>query len=547
MICAIKSCNIHVGVSRETLRRSMRRALRYWITALVSLLFDAGLQDSIMIEDYKPGVSRDDINSLASASDPKYRDTGVMQPRQAMLDYVYYRFEPCMEAQRTIELLLARAYSECRELSSYVRALKNISFHRYDKDSDSSQAIPRHCVQTICSRTSAALQITPERPLLPFDLFYVCMDKSQVGILEELAKAFDFTHTVYCENEVWEVLQRLADDGKERWGPPRYPNVYCLELLLQLDSDGHLLRHEKTFEVLCASFLGLEGGEKAILDYLDHGGRYNFTFEGCSTTALFMACHTGSVQLVERLLDLGADPNRYLTAQEEMCGSLLGYGYDHDAMAVARLLVERGAEFPKMTEQNPGLEFPYIRCIEAGENAFGLFQELGRLTFNDNMDDGNLFDMLHVACHFGEYAFIQEMRRYVKTRVDAIIRDKAALFLQNLLIYLDDLSEGFNDIDTYQMDEAIDTIGLILQLGPRDTLTWSWRLNGEEEYPTALALLKELLTAPENPHLQSVVCAYWERDRYKIYWCLNERIKMEKNSDRSTITILGQRITWPSE
>lgn len=277
-------------------------------------------------------------------------------------------------------------------------------------------------------------------------------------------------------------------------------------------------------------------------------------------SALFTACKSASHQLIQRLLDLGADPTQYTTTRENYENYYardLWDGRDAEQVALMRLLLQRGANPFRRDGEDPGLGFPFVICLDGMELRHKfypeLFQELCRSSINDKTDDADLFDVLVRACARGRYKYILEMRTHAEARVDAVIRENAALFLQKLLLNLSPLSElegegaGFRTI--LRMDEAIDTIQLILELGPSGTLTSSWRLEKGQRDWTALELRKALLANPVNPHLVAhAQCQTADIRRYRFHWCLSKRmVYISSPAEEQTIATLNDRITWPSQ
>ncbi|KAK6855139.1 hypothetical protein PG995_008671 [Apiospora arundinis] len=567
MISALESCKLHVGVNKQTLERVSGNALLLGLHSLLSLLLDTGLDISIQLESRQVIMRREirvrpDIHTELTAWDPftYYHDTGMNMARMSMIDIACYMFDPFLNMEEIIDVLMARGCIKPGDICSHVRALKNLCCYDphpwdgyRDPDCDPISPILRHCAQSICSHLLSTAQKGSEKPQIPFDLLYVCFDFGHRVILEELLKVFDLNYANYSEDEMWRLLEGMMRQD----APDIQRRACCLELLLQEDKDGHILQHDQTFRRLCEMFSRSSHceGENAILDYLDRGGRYNFVFEDGST-ALIAATDVGRLKLTERLLDLGADPNKFCTHKNPDNYYLWSdsplHSWEARAPALIRLLVERGFNPFRMAEENPGLISLFEQFMQNEEE--DLFRELCQLTINDDIDDGDLFDILHFACVRGRYKYVQHVRLHAKSRVDAIIGAKAALFLQQLLVNISPLCESpprwVNTI--MDMDDVIDTIGLILQLGPRSTLTSSWRLRlGREDF-TVLKVLRKLLIPPENPHDSQPEgkweeCDWMDRHYYKIYWCLKERIKIHSDSGRSIVTIRGRRIEWPKE
>ncbi|KAK8018376.1 hypothetical protein PG991_007566 [Apiospora marii] len=355
----------------------------------------------------------------------------------------------------------------------------------------------------------------------------------QKVLLGELTKTFNLTNASYSKIELHSLFLALTqknDDSITRHG--------CLEYLYQADGDGYILQHNDTFEALCEANLPSRyhgGGAEIILDYLNRGGKPGFMFSN-GLSALFVACKSRNHRLVERLLDLGADPNQYTTTRENYEKHMapnMWDGRDSEQVTLMRLLLRRGANPFRRDGEDPGLGFPFEICLDkAGPRkpfCPELFRELCKSSINDKTDDSDLFDVVDLACARGRYEYIQEIRAHAKTRVDAVIRENAALFLQKLLLNLSPLSElkgASADFRTIlRMDEAIDTIQLLLQLGPSDILT------------------------SMNPHLAANArCHAADIRRYRFHWCLSERIVHVSDPDEEpSITILNERITWPSQ
>ncbi|KAK8880126.1 hypothetical protein PGQ11_001420 [Apiospora arundinis] len=465
---------------------------------------------------------------------------------------------------KLIELLLAKGCLRPGNVYCHVWALKNLacSHHFIDKR---DEILLANCAKKICSHLSATLKSEPyEKPALPVDLLYVCVGFGHRPLLDELANTFDFATTNFNETEMWQMFQ-IATDYRgvhmNDWWQGRQYRRDCLEVLFQVDTNSCLLRHEFTFEGLCRAFLGSDGGEALVMDYLDRGGRYSLTFS-TGTTALSQACHTGCLSLAERLIDLGADPDKSLTVGEEDLDTediLWSRPQDNaKRLAIWRLLLKRGANPFRWHEANENRGFPWQQFTDNSPDDQFLPHLLGdmcRLATDELSDDGDLFEILYVACTRGKYYLIEQMRTRAKGRVDAMIREKAALFLQTLLIRLAPIPDSIppaNGLETIsKMDGAIDTIRLILELAPPGILKSSWRLRQGREDFTALKVIRKLLTPPQNPHNHLPVgeaCRYEEEHQYKINWCLKQRIQLGSSSTgKAIITILNRRIQWPTE
>ncbi|KAK8131272.1 hypothetical protein PG984_007710 [Apiospora sp. TS-2023a] len=187
------------------------------------------------------------------------------------------------------------------------------------------------------------------------------------------------------------------------------------------------------------------------------------------------------------------------------------------------------------------------------------------MAINDGTDDGNLFTVVELACVRGKYPGIQELRLRGGSRVDALLRDHAVPFLQKLLanLYSFDKKVDFEDegdsifygiyVNIEVIDEAIDTIRLLLGLGPSGILESDWCLEEPRvEGLTALRLLERLLTHPDNPHIEHAKKEHCDkfaaRYRSRIAWCLNERIKIHQTVDgEAAVTVLDGEIAWPED
>ncbi|KAK7992520.1 hypothetical protein PG988_001314 [Apiospora saccharicola] len=385
---------------------------------------------------------------------------------------------------------------------------------------------------------------------MPVDLLYICVDLGQDVILEEMTKVFELDYAAYNEADIWRIFDIMRSG--EVWTELRYAS--CATILLREDRDGRLLQHSLTFKTLCDIFMGVYHGEGPVLYYLDRGGSYSLNFED-GTWALYVAISSGCVKVAEKLLDLGADPNKLFTRRIPDYW-VPGFSWEARNPGFMRLLIRRGFNPFRMVEDNPGMDCLFEECLkqrEPGYEEFELFQELCHV-INDDTDDGDLFYLLDIAFYHGQYRYIQEIRLHAKDRVDAVIREKAALFLQKLLFNISPGSDHRivgNNSNIMDMDEIIDTMGLILQLGPRSTLTSSWRLKEGRDDLTALEILQRLLAPPPNPHAPPASiydgCEYNDRLQYRVFWCLNERVKISSDSGKPVVTILGQRIEWPKE
>lgn len=401
----------------------------------------------------------------------------------------------------------------------------------------------------ICSHLSATLKSDSQKPKMPFDLIYVCIDLGRDVVLEEMTKMFEIDYAVFNETEIWRLFDAMK--SSEMSSAVRFAS--CATILLREDRDGRLLQHSRTFRTLCDIFLEIHQ-ERPVLYYLDSGGRYSLTFQD-GTTALYTAIAWGCVKAAERFLDLGADPNKLLTSNFPYYRGRC-FMWEARNPASMRLLIHRGFNPFILAEENSGLACLWKECLSVCDpdyEEFELFQELCH-AINHDTDDGDLFCLLDIACYYGRYPYIQEIRLHEQGRIDAIIREKAALFLQKLLVNLLPASDHCllgNNSTIMDMDDIIDTMGLILQLGPRSILTSSWRLKEGRDDFTALKVLQKLLTPPPNPHapLAGIYdrCEYDDRLRFRVYWCLNKRVKIGSESGKPMVTISDQRIEWPDE
>ncbi|KAK6855138.1 ankyrin [Apiospora arundinis] len=593
---AFKFLGMHSKANMKTLTGAMEYALEEAVLPLVSFLLDDTRLDNLTLLEQMPRNPKIEPGKRWEPSymnhtcdwdqeepipypafrffDPRpyYLETGWWSTEQTLLDWACFHTDITPEMPNLVALLLDRGCLGPGDIASHVRALKNIACRNSHKFGVHNYAkILVNCVQKICSHLSATLPSSHEKPALPVDLFYICLEGGQCPMLDELAKTFDFTNANFSEEELWQLFQivtyrnilyvvRRWEDRPDRRG--------CLETLFLVDTNNYLLRHEHTFEGLCRAFLREEGDESIIMDYLDRGGRHSFTFS-TGATALHHACDRGSFPLIERLIDLGADPDKCLSSglEFETRTEWLGDQRTCDAMPVWRLLINRGAN-PfrwERKDQNrwrdekgeiktfPG--FPWDDSMVdrriTTELHPDLFREMCELATNDSGDDGDLFEVLYQACARGMYAYIKHMRTRSKARVDGIIRGKAAFFLQKLLLNLEsDLTCTAYDPGTLsRMDEFIDIIQLLLELGPSDTLTSSWRFRKGRQDWTAMKLIRKLLVTPTNPHVGlqwNEECIYAETRAWRIYWCLKQRIQIGTDSaGKPKVTILRRRIEWP--
>ncbi|KAK7943456.1 uncharacterized protein PG986_012569 [Apiospora aurea] len=463
MVDAIKVCKMHLRSQRRTLLEVMEYALGWPTPALVSLLLDAGIESSTMLEgtpfEIRPPFPLAQIGSEDFHYDSCFFDTGRGARR-------------CPNTRKRLRTTNLRA--------------------------------PRHYnSQPTCSFPPA------------LELFYICLDRGQYGILEELAKVVDFAYTECTEQQMWFFFSIVTSTW---WIEDPTPlidrRLRCLKFLFQLGGSEVLLRSSKTFKELCHKFLDCSSGEEATLDYLDSGGCYHFDPLG-DRTALFYATHHGCAELTKRLLDLGEDPNRlmvsHLDPEKRHYGPDAWEGRWGDDVGVLRALLERGGNPFRSEGDRGGIGFPFGTRLKQG-GRLGFFRELCKLTISNETDDADLFDILEIACDYGRYEHIQILPGY-----------------------------SIEDYDyPQQVDEAIDTIGLILQLGGSEILTSSWRLKRGRPDFTALKVLKKLLApAPED------LAQGWTGVRMAyIHVCLNQRIKIVSGSHKNSVTILGGKIDW---
>ncbi|KAK8015270.1 ankyrin [Apiospora arundinis] len=580
LIDTIKTRGMDVKADRETLLKATEFALVEAIPSLLTILLDAGLDSTSVLkgmpdESHLPQYPMAQPGSDAFDEEICYLDTGKYNSQQTLLEYACYNAglstypKVSPDLPDIVQLLVTRGCMHSGDIDSYTRALKNLCCnywirHIWDDDNDPwlsrkiDQCI-RSSAQIVCTQLGLALREHSVAPRLPFELFYICFNKGEYAVLEELAKAVPFAETYFTTEEYQYLLYVLTGMGVSQDYEMLFDHrLRCFEFLFQLGGSDVLLRQGDTFEELC-HMLGFEHSEKAIMHYLDLGGRYSMVLKD-GRMALYRACRMGCIKLVERLLDLGADPNKLVQPSMFM-------GLDFNVMwsmparsnvAVLRLLLERGG-YPFPTEEKAfGIGFPFKMCLEK-DLGLEFYRELCRHTINGDTDDGDLFDVVDIACTLGKHAYIQEMRSCKGNRVDVIIRKYGALLLQKLLISLSPLGVIFHRCETIQqIDEAISTIALILQVaGGSRLLTSDWRLKKGRDDFTALKVLKKLLARPVNPYPPGTPETdpnYYEHmcdEDYicssEIRWCLCERIKVSSSSGRNSVTILGGRIQWPSE
>ncbi|KAK8044270.1 hypothetical protein PG993_004294 [Apiospora rasikravindrae] len=458
MVIAIKTCGMPTLIPQAKLAAVAKYALRGALTPLVSLLLDCGLDISTTI----PSCGKDkwlhkwkyegvrgaptmfskragywidrwdceqaknpEAESQPGTTDPDsyYSDTGNAETQQTLLDFACFHTSQCPELPDVIQLLLDRGCINPGDIQGYVRAIKNICINdRYELDYDKDQNYLHHCLQILYSHLSTTIE-NDAKPHLPADLLYVCLEKRQRLILDELLTVFDLPSSFYSEE------------------------------------------------------------------------------------------------------DLRGNPFR-------------GSG------------------------GNSGIHFPFAEYLIGTDENFKFYQKLCQHAINDETDGADLFDVTQLACIRGKYIGIQELRLNARGPVDAIIRDNAVPFLQKLLANLyvfDDAVEKEYDNDAVfyggytsieEIDEVIDTIRLLLELGPSDILESGWSLETPRiEGLTAMSLLERLLAQPDNPHTDEENRTHCDklavRYRYRIAWCLNERIKTKSFHGRITVAVLGGEIAWP--
>ncbi|KAK7992518.1 hypothetical protein PG988_001312 [Apiospora saccharicola] len=588
MLKAIELCGMPSLANQDTLLQVARYALRGPVLSLLSYVLDRGLDISILLHSNNVYTKDGSDKYLGNKRDwpqavnPQdyYHDTGLFPCEQTLLEFACCCIKSTPYLEETIDLLLSQGCIEPGHIADYVRVLKNLCCRYSSRDDDICEQSRLQCVRKICSHLAATIQSDISRPKLPVSLFFICLDRSPRVFLDELLIVFDFPDRDCSEKELWDFLLVLTGGFDSDTISRR---ISYLELVFKADKNNYLLQHKKTFTLLYTTLLKVKGGEKAVLDYLDRGGQYCLN-DGRDRTPLFEACATNSLQLAERLIDMGAHPRNLISLDETYKPF---YGYEGGPwernlgnVAILRLLIERGADpfFARDIKYMSTKDrlYPFSLYIE-GYNGISLefFRALCELTINKKTDPVFLFNLLEFACTRGNLAGIQVLRSCTERRVDAIIRDKAAFFLQTLLAGL------FHD-DCYacsihftcsciqqkyvrEVDGAIDLIQLILEMGPASTLTSRWRLRRHRgKWPTALKLLEELLTLPGNPHsagerqapgrghirsdgLLYPCVALKDRYRYRLSWCLKERIRIDTIKGKPKVTIADGTIKLPSQ
>ncbi|KAK7992522.1 hypothetical protein PG988_001316 [Apiospora saccharicola] len=518
----IELYRMHVHTDKEGLSKCMKIALELAILPVVSLLLDGGMDSSTMLE----------VHESRRLGELEDTDTNIDPVSCHYLDTRWLRKTDTQPFAATSGVTAASKSFVTRKittiLSKKLSSSKTTGKSNYDAARNSS-------VTTYLSHLREAI-----KPRLTIDIFYICVDNGQSIILEELLEVFDLAATEYSEQELWQLYHAITNENY--WEGNVWRPINNLEYLFRLDRDHYLLQHPQAFERLCRCFeTTTERGELAILDYLDRGGQHS---------------RTNWLRLAERLGDLGADPNRLISEDDKHTSAHWMWCSNGHNLAMLRLFIERGAHPFRTTEgENLGLDFPFRDCLESDtEHKFQFFRELCRLTLDNNTDDGDLFDILDLACTQGRLKCISEVRSWVGNRVDAMIRDKAAYFLQKLLVSLSSLGEWYYRWNhVREMDDAIDTMRLILQVGGQGILTSSWRMKIGSQDDTALKFLRRLLTDPPLPepyyHQWTDLhdCDHLGLHRCKVFWCLNQRIKFGSGSSEKSVTILGGSIKWPSK
>lgn len=576
MIKTIESCGMNGPIDQGMAIEAAKYALQGAVTPLLSFLLDRGLDistlmasESIHAKGELDGGYTGYEHSWPREFKPRnyYHDTGLFPCEQTLLEYACCCNNSFLYINETIDLLLARGCIRSGDVPSHVRVLKNLCCKDSSWRDEASGSTQLHAVRKICSHLTATVQGGISRPKLPVSLFFICLDNCQRVILDELLNVFDLPDWHCSEEELESFLVVLTSSSMHDIASRR---LGYLDLVLVADKNGYLLQDEHTFEKLCRTFLEVEGGEKAALGYLDRGGRYSLRFS-IGTTALWEACATGSLQLAERLIDMGAHPRTLVSCDLPYNFSPISDGVwyrNSGDVAILRLLIKKGAD------PFPSDETDYPFRMYTDDSFLDFFRVLCELTINNKTNDRYLSSIIDHACAYGKHTAVQVLRSCASRRVDTIIRDKAVFFLQRLLAVM--YHYDWYDCHTFHsclvpnrfsaMNEAVDLMKLILELGPARTLTSRWRLKlYRSKGLTALKLLEKLLTppkklhtdwdkkAPRGGHISREAIRDWDcfsladKCRYTTAWCLNERVRIDTIKGKPNITITDRAITLPSD
>ncbi|KAK8044269.1 hypothetical protein PG993_004293 [Apiospora rasikravindrae] len=550
MIKAIEKYGMHEHLDQGILVSAACHALSWAVPPLLSFALARGLDISTLL--WSGGMS-----GIYPPHRPEPReyfiDTGLYGNQLTLIEFACYDMKPSAHLEEIIDILLARGCIQAGDIDSYVCVLKNLCCRGYNWGDCSGDPTQLHCVQKICSHLTSTVSCDTSRPKLPVALFFICLEKCQRDVLDEMLKVFDFPDMDFSEYKMECFLRALVNDTWDQAVANR--RLQYLELVFEADKQDYLLRCEDTFRLLYEAFLKVDGGEKAILDYLDRGGRYSLFPDRAPTSALYAACESNCLQLAERLIDMGAYPRNLITCDGPF--SLRPthrdlWGKNSGDVAILRLLIERGAD-PFPTNE---LEDPFdLHFYCHSDKYLEFFQTLCELTVNKKTDEKYLLAMLKIACKTGKHTGVLVLRSCARRKVDALIRDKAAFFLQTLLAYLYQITQWCEWDRRFikEVDESIDLIQLILELGPANTLTSRWRLGKMCDYQprSALELLEKMLTPPENPHPDGDSCWICLQGGhgylYRIYWCLDQRINIDMIKGKPQVTVKGRTITRPSQ
>ncbi|KAK8085612.1 Tankyrase-1 [Apiospora hydei] len=501
MIKTIEKCGMHGHLDGHILFGAAYDALSWAVPPLLSFIIDRGFDISTLL-----GSSGVSSRHPPLKPEPReyFIDTGLYSNRLTLIEFACYGMRPSAHLEEIIDLLLARGCIEAGDIDSHV-----------------------------------TLPCENSRPKLPVALFFICLEQCQRDVLDELLNVFDFPDNDYSEHEMVCFLRALTDKTWNQDIANRrfdYP-----ELVFKADKRDYLLRHKDTFRFLYQAFLKVDGGEKAILDYLDRGGRYSLFPDRANVSALYDACASNSLQLAERLINMGAHPRNLIGCDEPYSSDT---SYRHSGLWI------KNSGGPNRLEDPFCL---YLYCYN--DYYLHFFQNLCELTVSKKTDERYLLAMLKFACENGRHTGVQVLHSCARRKVDALIRDKAAFFLQTLLANFDRMCTSDTRDMHYikQVDEAIDLIQLILELGPASTTTSRWRLGKISGYQprSALELLEKLVTPPENPHsgdyLDWPCLEIQERHVYRVWWCLDQRIKIDTIKGKPNVTIKGGTIIRPSQ